>query len=210
MKHRLIKGTLLFGMMLFCATGTGFAGESGNVGSCPLGISGEAVSITQKYFCRRVFDPEEKSRVFFCNICNMFEPEYFEPTNDEAGSITGNVANLVNEERKKAGLSALESDAFLSAAAQKKAEDMKEYHYFSHTSPTYGNPFEMMRAMGISFSAAGENIAKNQKTPEQVMEAWMNSQGHRANILSTVYKKIGIGYAVDENGTTYWVQLFVK
>lgn len=244
MKHRLIKCTLLFGMMLFCATGTGFAGEAGNDSSCPLGMSGETISIVQKYFCRDAKDFVYKAGMREVNsICQkafgIFEPTELEkllresekpdasdaqvpeeekpsePAVDETetdrvGDIAGTVANLVNAERKEAGLSALKLDSSISAAAQKKAEDMRDHHYFSHTSPTYGSPFEMMRAMGISFSAAGENIAKGQKTPEQVMNAWMNSQGHRANILSTSYEKIGVGYVVDESGTTYWVQLFAK
>ncbi|EBK2060154.1 hypothetical protein AAL85_25555, partial [Salmonella enterica subsp. enterica serovar Typhi] len=77
-------------------------------------------------------------------------------------------------------------------------------NYFSHTSPTYGSPFDMMKKFGIKFGYAGENIAMGQKTPAEVVNAWMNSEGHRANILNANYNLIGVGYY---NG--YWAQEFV-
>ncbi len=98
----------------------------------------------------------------------------------------------------------------LAGVAETKAEDMRDKNYFSHTSPTYGSPFDMMKQFGISYTAAGENIAKGQKTPESVMSAWMNSPGHRANIMNSNYEQIGVGYVTDSNGTTYWVQEFIK
>lgn len=113
------------------------------------------------------------------------------------------VVSLVNAERKKAGLPALKSDALLTKVAMAKAKDMDENNYFSHTSPTYGSPFDMMRQFGVSYSYAGENIASGQKTPQEVMNAWMNSQGHRENILNKNYTKIGVGYVNGE-----WVQEF--
>ncbi len=119
------------------------------------------------------------------------------------------VAALVNSERKEEGLTELTLSSELSRVAQAKAEDMRDNGYFSHTSPTYGTSFQMMQTFGINYSTAGENIAKGQKTPESVMSAWMNSQGHKANILSTSYKEIGIGYCTDSNGNTYWVQMFI-
>jgi uncharacterized protein YkwD len=80
-------------------------------------------------------------------------------------------------------------------------------HYFSHNSPTYGSPFEMMRKFGISYTAAGENIAKGQRTPQEVVAAWMNSAGHRANILNKNYTHIGVGF--EENGYI-WTQQFIR
>jgi uncharacterized protein YkwD len=85
-----------------------------------------------------------------------------------------------------------------------KAMDMYKNNYFSHTSPTYGSPFDMMKTYNISFRAAGENIAKGQTSPAQVMNSWMNSSGHKANILSKNYTHIGVGYV---NGI--WVQEFI-
>ena len=83
---------------------------------------------------------------------------------------------------------------------------MKNNNYFSHTSPTYGSPFDMMKQFGISYKTAGENIAKGQKTPEAVVNAWMNSEGHRSNILNANYTQMGLGYT---NGTVYWCQMFI-
>lgn len=114
------------------------------------------------------------------------------------------VVQLVNAERAKHGLKPLTHRADLKNVAQKKAEDMINSNYFSHTSPNYGSPFDMMKTFGISYSSAGENIAKGQTTPQQVMNSWMNSSGHRANILSSSYNCIGVGFY---HGA--WVQMFI-
>jgi len=113
------------------------------------------------------------------------------------------VFNLVNQERAKAGLSQLTLDTALSNMAQDKAKDMYANNYFDHNSPTYGSPFDMMRQYNIPYSYAGENIAKGQRTPQEVMNAWMNSPGHRANILNPNFKKIGVAFYNYE-----WVQEF--
>ena len=86
---------------------------------------------------------------------------------------------------------------------------MAKNRYFSHNSPTYGSAFDMMNNYGISYRAAGENIAKGQKSAQSVMNGWMNSSGHRANILKSNYTQLGVGYALDSNGNTYWVQMFI-
>lgn len=119
------------------------------------------------------------------------------------------VIELVNVERIKAGLNPLQADAKLSKVARLKSEDMRNNNYFSHTSPTYGSPFEMMKQFGISYRTAGENIAAGQKTPEQVVRAWMNSSGHRANILNKNYTQIGVGVANGGQYGIYWTQMFV-
>lgn len=120
------------------------------------------------------------------------------------------VIRLVNVERAKAGLPALKINTQLSKVARIKAEDMKNNNYFSHTSPTYGSPFQMMKNFGISFSAAGENIAAGQRTPAEVMKSWMNSTGHRQNILNSLYNQIGVGMAKGKDGKTFWVQQFIR
>ncbi len=126
------------------------------------------------------------------------------------GAYEQQVVDLVNKERAAAGLPALKVNTKLSGVAEKKAEDMRDKKYFSHTSPTYGSPFDMMKQFGISYTTAGENIAKGQKTPAAVMNGWMNSEGHRANILNSKYTEIGVGYVTDSNGNTYWVQHFIR
>ncbi|WP_230986838.1 CAP domain-containing protein [Cohnella fermenti] len=113
------------------------------------------------------------------------------------------VVSLVNEQRAAAGLGALTTDTKLTQVALAKAKDMYNNNYFDHTSPTYGSPFDMMKQFGVSYSYAGENIAKGQQNPEAVMTAWMNSSGHKANILGSNYTSIGVAYY---NGV--WVQEF--
>ncbi|NOU64882.1 LysM peptidoglycan-binding domain-containing protein [Paenibacillus sp. LMG 31461] len=120
-------------------------------------------------------------------------------------NFASQVVTLVNQERTKAGLKPLTSNSALTAMALDKAKDMYNNGYFDHTSPTYGSPFDMMSSYGIPYSYAGENIAKGQQTPDAVMTAWMNSSGHRANILSPNYTQIGVGYYNGE-----WVQEFIS
>lgn len=120
------------------------------------------------------------------------------------------VARLVNAERAKAGLPALKFNWELSRVARYKSADMASKGYFSHNSPTYGTPFQMMENFGLRFSAAGENIAYGQRTPAEVMRDWMNSPGHRNNILSRSYTEIGVGLAKNKNGVCYWTQMFMK
>jgi uncharacterized YkwD family protein len=116
------------------------------------------------------------------------------------------VVELTNIERQKQGLKPLQIDENLSKVAREKSLDMQRNNYFSHTSPTYGSPFEMMNKFGITYKTAGENIAKGQRTPEEVVQAWMNSDGHRKNILNPNFTHIGVGYS--ENGK-YWTQMFI-
>ena len=116
------------------------------------------------------------------------------------------VAELVNEIRLSHGLTPLTFREDLSAVAREKSRDMQEKGYFDHQSPTYGSPFDMMKTFGISYRTAGENIAMGYSTPENVVEAWMNSAGHRANILNPAYTEIGVGYVKDGH---VWTQHFI-
>ncbi|PQD94317.1 transporter [Pradoshia eiseniae] len=129
------------------------------------------------------------------------------PTQDQIKEYEQEVIRLVNVERSKQGLKELKYDWELARVARYKSEDMRDNNYFSHNSPVYGSPFDMMKNFGINYKAAGENIAKGQSTPEQVVKAWMNSSGHRANILSTKFTHIGVGYA--KNGHI-WTQQFIS
>lgn len=122
----------------------------------------------------------------------------------DKSQFAAKVVELVNVERSKAGLSPLTVHTNLTKVAVEKAKDMSVNNYFSHTSPTYGSPFDMMKQFGVTYSYAGENIAMGQKTPEEVMKGWMNSPGHKANILNKNFTMIGVGYY---NG--YWVQEFI-
>ena len=124
-------------------------------------------------------------------------------------SIENQVIQLTNQQRAKNGLKPLTANWELSRVARYKAMDMRDKNYFSHTSPTYGSPFTMMKNFGISYRAAAENIAAGQTTPQEVVTAWMNSAGHRANILNGTYTQIGVGYAQGGSQRYYWVQMFI-
>jgi len=131
------------------------------------------------------------------------------PNLAEVKALEKEVITLVNLERAKQGLAPVELNWQLSRVARYKSEDMRDKNYFSHTSPTYGSPFEMMKSFGVDYMAAGENIAMGQPTAVSVMNAWMSSTGHKANILSGNFTEIGVGVARDESGTIYWTQQFI-
>ncbi len=116
------------------------------------------------------------------------------------------VVRLVNDIRRQNGLGTLTLNWELSRVARYKSQDMVDKRYFSHTSPTYGSPFQMMQAFGISYRMAGENIAYGYSTPQQVVNAWMNSEGHRKNILNAGFTQIGVGYVPQGH---YWTQMFI-
>lgn len=116
------------------------------------------------------------------------------------------VIRLVNEKRASQGLPALKTNWELSRVARYKSWDMRDKKYFSHTSPTYGSPFNMMKSFGISYSSAGENIAMGYTTPAGVVEGWWNSPGHKANILGASFTQTGVGFVAQGN---YWTQMFI-
>lgn len=122
--------------------------------------------------------------------------------------VHNEIMRLVNIERKKANLKPITTCSELTKVAEIKSKDMAVKNYFDHTSPTYGSPFNMMDKFGIMYQAAAENIAKGYKTPEAVVNGWMDSPGHRANILNGTYGKMGIGlYTAD---VSYWTQMFTN
>lgn len=137
------------------------------------------------------------------------KPETGKPENGETtnNSYAAQVVNLVNKEREKAGLTPLVNNMDTADAALIRAKEIKQS--FSHTRPD-GKSFDtVLKESGVSFKSAGENIAWGQKTPEEVVNGWMNSEGHRANILSGNFTSIGVGH-YESNGTSYWVQLFTS
>lgn len=136
-------------------------------------------------------------------------PQETPDESEESGGVqeaAAAVAALVNAARRDAGLSELELDADLCAAAQARAQEIAQS--FSHTRPDGSSCFTILEEFGISYRAAGENIAMGQRTPGEVMDGWMNSSGHRANILNGTFTSIGVGYYVDGAGAAHWVQIF--
>lgn len=134
------------------------------------------------------------------------QPEEEKPSTSTVSAFEQKVVELTNAERAKQGLKPLTLDVELSKVARIKSQDMRDKNYFDHNSPTYGSPFDMMKKFGISYKTAGENIAQGQRSPEEVVKAWMNSQGHRENIMNANYTHIGIGHVADNN---YWTQMFI-
>lgn len=130
-------------------------------------------------------------------------------TTDSVSAQEQTAWNLMNSDRIANGLSALPLDAELSRIARIKSEDMRNNNYFAHQSPTYGSPSEMLRYFGYSFTAVGENIAHHANVTK-AQAAFMSSDGHRRNILSTTWTKVGIGVCYDANGYVYVTQLFAK
>lgn len=129
-----------------------------------------------------------------------------EQTNGAVSEFEKKVVELTNAEREKQGLAPLELDVELSKVAKDKSKDMQQNNYFSHNSPTHGSPFDMMKKYGIQYNTAGENIAQGQQSPEEVVNAWMNSEGHRANIMNENFTHIGVGHVEEGN---YWTQMFI-
>ncbi|WP_238162698.1 CAP domain-containing protein [Cohnella sp. AR92] len=123
---------------------------------------------------------------------------------DNASDNVGRVLDLVNRERANAGLAPLRANARLGEMAMTKAQDMVFRNYFSHNSPNYGMPYDMMRMFGIPYRSAGENIAQGQASAAEAMSQWMASPDHRANILSPHFTQIGIGYY-----NSVWVEEFI-
>lgn len=129
-------------------------------------------------------------------------------TDGSQDAFANEVVRLVNEERAKAGLPALTVDRGAASAAQVRAKEIERS--FSHTRPDGSSFNSALTEAGVNFSGAGENIAYGQNSPEKVIEGWMNSSGHRANILNSSYTSIGVGHYQNASGVNYWTQLFIR
>lgn len=132
-------------------------------------------------------------------------------TTNNGSSLTADekeVFDLINAKRTAARLSALKVDAELQNVARAKAEDMVKNNYFSHTSPTYGSPFDMMKSFGVSYKTAGENIAGNSSNTGAV-NAWMNSEGHKSNILNSSFNYTGVAVVKSSKYGKIFVQMFI-
>lgn len=122
-------------------------------------------------------------------------------------ALAAEVVDLVNKERASRGLNALSQDPSLQAAAQKRSQEQTVN--FSHTRPNGNSCFSVLPEYGITYNGAGENIAFGQETPAEVVKAWMNSEGHKSNIISENFTDIGVGCYISPSGTIYWSQMFI-
>ncbi|NLY43690.1 MAG: SH3 domain-containing protein [Clostridiaceae bacterium] len=135
-------------------------------------------------------------------------PTPSEPGDSKVSAEAQKMLDLINAKRAKAGVKPLQFDMKLMEVANLKAQDMVSKNYFSHTSPTYGSPFDMMKQFGISYKTAGENLAGNSSV-EKAHTSLMNSEGHRKNILNANYNYIGIGIAESSRYGKIYVQMFI-
>lgn len=174
-------------------------------------VSGDTmwkIAVKYQVGCQEIIDAN--TQVLNPNLIYPGQKLNIPTKSSEELSTEQEILKLVNAERAKVGASPLTLDWELSRVAKFKSEDMRDNNYFSHTSPTYGSPFNMMKSFGIIYKSAGENIAAGQKTAQAVMNDWMNSSGHKANILSKNYTRLGVGKATGGSYGTYWTQMFIS
>ena len=157
----------------------------------PLGVKVQVIGSINDWYL--VITPNNTVGMIRQDLLKKSENE--ENNNDTSSTLPNTaetVLNLINEERKAQGITPLQIDDLLNSTAQTKATDMVKNNYFSHESPTYGSPFEMMQNAGITYRTAGENIAGNPSV-ENAVKSWLASEAHKQNLLSNAYNYIGIG-----------------
>lgn len=152
--------------------------------------------------------PTATPKPIFTQAPSSKPPVASDPAGVNATVEEESLLKLINQARQQAGIGPLSWDAGVLKTARLKARDMVDKNYFSHQSPTYGSPFDMMRQFGVTFKSAGENIAGNQ-TFENAFNAWMNSPGHKQNILNSSFNYNGIGIADSPVYGKVFVQQFI-
>lgn len=167
-------------------------------------IEGDYVGAVSKKYVKAIYPNSNNSGNTENNTGNSSGTQ----TSSNMNSDEKEVFNLINQQRTNNGLSALKEDNEVQRVARIKAEDMVTNNYFSHTSPTYGSPFDMLKSFKISYKTAGENIAANSSNSGAV-NAWMNSSGHKANILNSSFNYTGIGVVNSSKYGKIFVQIFI-
>ena len=165
-------------------------------------VEGDYIGAVSKKYIKPIY-PGTSNQKTSTNTNNNTSTTSTKMTNDEK-----EVFDLINKQRTQNGLSPLKENSELQRVARIKAQDMVNNNYFSHTSPTYGSPFNMMKSFKISYNTAGENIAGNSSNSSAVT-AWMNSPGHRANILNSSFNQTGIGVVTGSKYGKIYVQMFI-
>ena len=165
-------------------------------------VEGDYIGVVNKKYVKPIY-PGTSNQKTSTNTNNNTSTTSTKMTNDEK-----EVFDLINKQRTQNGLSPLKENSELQRVARIKAQDMVNNNYFSHTSPTYGSPFDMMKSFKISYNTAGENIAGNSSNSSAVT-AWMNSPGHRANILNGSFNQTGIGVVTGSKYGKIYVQMFI-
>ena len=164
-------------------------------------VEGDYIGAVSKKYIKAIYPNSSNSG----NIDNTNQnTQTTSMSNDEK-----EVFNLINAQRTKNGLKTLEVNNEVQRIAKIKAQDMVDNNYFSHNSPTYGSPFDMLNSFKISYKSAAENIAGNSSNSGAV-NSWMNSSGHKANILNSNYTHTGIGVVSSSKYGKIFVQMFIK
>lgn len=215
-------------IMLVSVLSAGFAAAEGTIPTCRGdGGSNRRICTTSQDFCATYANHVPTCAPNSCCFSKSI-PTELPPKAELSASSSGQAAspgddyttqsvmmqeqimmNLLNQDRKNNGRAALVLDEELSRIARIKSADMRDNGYFAHESPTYGNVRDMLKRFGYSHTAAGENIAHHANV-DKAQAAFMSSQGHRANILSAAWTKVGIGIVYDRNGYIYATQIFAK
>lgn len=167
-------------------------------------VEGDYVGAVSKKYVKAIYPNSNNSGNTENNTGNSSGAQ----TSSNMNSDEKEIFNLINQQRTNNGLSALKVDNEVQRLARIKAEDMVTNNYFSHTSPTYGSPFDMLKSFKISYKTAGENIAANSSNSGAV-NAWMNSSGHKANILNSSFNYTGIGVVNSSKYGKIFVQMFI-
>ena len=167
-------------------------------------VAGDYVGAVSKKYVKAIYPNSNNSGNTENNTGNSSGTQ----TSSNMNSDEKEIFNLINQQRTNNGLSALKVDNEVQRVARIKAEDMVTNNYFSHTSPTYGSPFDMLKSFKISYKTAGENIAANSSNSGAV-NAWMNSSGHKANILNSSFNYTGIGVVNSSKYGKIFVQMFI-
>ena len=170
-------------------------------------IEGDYVGAVNKQYIKAIYSNSSNNSISKTNT-NVGNNTSTSTNNQSLTADEQETFNLINKQRQENGLPALKIDWEVQKVARIKAQDMVNNNYFSHTSPTYGSPFDMLKSFGVNYKSAGENIAGNSSNSSAV-EAWMNSSGHRANILNSSFNYTGLGIV---NGSKYgkiYVQMFI-
>ena len=167
-------------------------------------VEGDYVGAVNKKYVKAIYPNSSNSN----NSSNNNSSSNSNSTTTAMTTDEKEVFDLINNQRTQNGLSALKLDTETLKVARIKAQDMVDNNYFSHNSPTYGSPFQMLNSFKISYKTAGENIAGNSSNSSAVT-AWMNSSGHKANILNSSFNYTGIGVVKSSKYGKVYVQMFL-
>ena len=165
-------------------------------------VDGDYIGVVSKQYVKPIYPGTSTTTKTQTNVVGS------NTTNSNLSSDEKEVFDLINKQRTNNGLTALKIDNEVQRVARIKAQDMVNNNYFSHTSPTYGSPFDMLKSFKVTYKTAGENIAGNSSNSGAIT-AWMNSAGHKANILNSSFNYTGIGVVSSPKYGKIYVQMFI-